>query len=73
MRDRRSRNLAVTSIDAARTIDAALALAQEEERKLCAVIESDLSTPEQRFEALVDLAELSRKLVRMAARCGTRA
>ena len=35
-----------------------------DERKLCAIIESDQTSPEEKYQALVDLAFLSGVLVR---------
>jgi hypothetical protein len=48
---------------AVRAVDAALWMAIQVEQQLMAVIESDQTDPEDRFQSLVDLALFSRRLV----------
>jgi len=56
-----------TSISAARAIDVALGLADQEEQRLCTIIESKQATPDERFQALVDLARLAGIVLHAAA------
>jgi hypothetical protein len=48
-----------TSVAAARAIDVVLGLADQQEQRLCAIIESKQATPDEKFHALVDLARLA--------------
>jgi hypothetical protein len=44
---------------AQRGIDVALGLAEEQEQRLRAILESKQSTPDEKFQALLDLARLA--------------
>jgi hypothetical protein len=48
-----------TSISAARAINVALGLADQQEHRLCAIVESKQATPDEKFQALIDLAHLA--------------
>jgi predicted nucleotidyltransferase len=48
-----------TPDSATRAINVAVDLAEQREERLRAIIESKQSTPEEKFEALVDLAHLA--------------
>jgi hypothetical protein len=37
--------------------------ARAEERRLCAIVESDTATPDEKYQALVDLASLTGVLI----------
>jgi hypothetical protein len=41
--------------------------ARAEERRLCAIVESDTATPDEKYQALVDLASLTGVFVRNLA------
>ena len=56
-----------TSLSAERTINVALDLLDQHKQRLCAVIESEQSTPEEKYEALVSLAYMTGILMREAA------
>jgi hypothetical protein len=56
-----------TSVSAARAIDVALGLADQQEQRLCAIIESKRATSDEKFQALVDLARLAGIVLRVAA------
>jgi hypothetical protein len=56
-----------TSVSAARAIDVALGLADQQEQRLCAIIESKQATPDEKFQALVDLARLAGIVLHTAA------
>ena len=45
----------------------ALGLADQEEQRLCTIIESKQATPDERFQALVDLARLAGIVLHAAA------
>jgi hypothetical protein len=49
---------------AVRALDAALRLVDEREQQLCWIIESSQSSPEEKYQALVDLAYMTAILVR---------
>jgi hypothetical protein len=55
-----------TSVSAVRAIDVALGLADQQEQRLCAIIESKQATPDEQFKALVDLAHLAGIVLRAA-------
>jgi hypothetical protein len=44
--------------------DAALRLVDERDQELCQIIESSASSPEEKYQALLDLACMARILVR---------
>jgi hypothetical protein len=46
------------SVSAARAINVAVGLADQQEQRLCAIVESKHATPGEKFQALVDLARL---------------
>ena len=46
----------VPRASAVRALDAALKLVDEREQQLCWIIESSQSSPEEKYQALVDLA-----------------
>ena len=46
----------VPRASAVRALDAALRLVDEREQQLCRIIESSQSSPEEKYQALVDLA-----------------
>jgi hypothetical protein len=48
-----------TSISAARAMNVAVGLVEQQEERLHAVMESKLATPDEKFQALVDLAHLA--------------
>jgi len=48
-----------TSVSATRAINVAIGLVEQQEELLRAIIESKQATPDQKFEALVDLAHLA--------------
>jgi len=48
-----------TSVSVARPIDVALGLADQQEQRLCTIIESKQATSDEKFQALVDLARLA--------------
>jgi predicted nucleotidyltransferase len=48
-----------TAVYAVRAIDVALGLVEQQEERLRAIIESKQSSPQEKFEALVDLAHLA--------------
>lgn len=52
-----------TEFDDVRAADASFVELWAEERRLCAIIESEHSSVEQKYQALVDLANLSGVLV----------
>jgi hypothetical protein len=52
-----------TGFDDVRVADASFIALWTEERRLCAIIESEHSSVEQKYQALVDLADLSGVLV----------
>ena len=56
-----------TSVSAARVINVTLGLADQQEQRLCAIIESKQATPDEKFQALVDLARLAGIVLRVAA------
>jgi hypothetical protein len=43
--------------------DASRDAAREEELRLCAIVDSDTATPDEKYQALVDLASLTGVLV----------
>lgn len=49
-------------------LEAFITARDEEARKLCAVIESDRSSPDQRFDALAALARLAVEMTSLAGR-----
>jgi hypothetical protein len=49
---------------AIRALDAAVGLVNEREQQLCEIIESSQSSPEEKYQALVDLAYMTAILVR---------
>jgi hypothetical protein len=56
-----------TSVSAARAINVALDLADQQEQRLCAIIESKQATSDEKFQALVDLAHLAGIVLHAAA------
>jgi hypothetical protein len=52
-----------TGFDGARIADASFEARWAEERRLCAIIESEQSSVEQKYDALIELARLSGVLV----------
>jgi hypothetical protein len=52
-----------TGLDDVRTADAAFEARWAEERRLCSIIESEQSSLEQKYDALIELALLSGVLV----------
>jgi hypothetical protein len=48
-----------TSVCAARAIELALGLVEQREQRLRGIIESEQTTPDEKFEALIDLARLT--------------
>ena len=48
-----------TSLSAERTINAALDLLDKQKEELCSVIESEHTTPEEKYESLVSLAYMT--------------
>jgi hypothetical protein len=54
----------VPRTSAIRALDAAMELVNERERQLCQVIESSQSSPQEKYQALVDLAYMTAILVR---------
>jgi len=48
-----------TLVYAARAIDVALDLADQQEQRLRVILESKQATPDEKFQALVDLARLA--------------
>jgi hypothetical protein len=48
-----------TSASAARAINVALGLADQQEHHLCAIVESKQATPDEKFQALIELAHLA--------------
>jgi hypothetical protein len=54
----------VPRASAVRALDAALKLVDEREQQLCWIIESSQSSPEEKYQALVDLAYMTAILVR---------
>jgi hypothetical protein len=56
----------ITAVSAARAIDVALGLADQQEQRLCAIIESKQATSDEKFQALVDLARLAGIVLRAA-------
>ena len=61
---RSPRNIAVS---AERAINVALRLVEEHEYRLHTILESEKTTPEEKFQALKDLAHLTGIVVRHAA------
>ena len=57
----------VPRTSAIRALDAAVGLVNEREQQLCQVIESSQSSPQEKYQALVDLAYMTAILVREAA------
>jgi hypothetical protein len=55
------------SVSAARVINVTLGLADQQEQRLCAIIESKQATPDEKFQALVDLARLAGIVLHAAA------
>jgi hypothetical protein len=49
---------------AIRALDAAVGFVNEREQQLCQIIESSQSSPEEKYQALVDLAYMTAILVR---------
>jgi len=49
---------------AVRALDAAVGLVSEREQQLCQVIESSQSSPEEKYQALLDLAYMTTTTVR---------
>jgi hypothetical protein len=56
-----------TSVLAERTIHFALDLLDERKEHLCSVVESQQTTPDEKYQALVNLAHMTWVLVREAA------
>jgi hypothetical protein len=56
-----------TLASAERAIHAALNLCDQQKQHLCAIVESEQSTPDEKYEALVSLAYLTGILVSQAA------
>ena len=54
----------VSRASAVRALDAALRLVDEREQQLCRIIESSQSSPEEKYQALLDLAYMTDILVR---------
>jgi hypothetical protein len=54
----------VPRTSAIRALDAAAGLVNEREQQLCQVIESSQSSPQEKYQALVDLAYMTAILVR---------
>jgi hypothetical protein len=54
----------VPRTSAIRALDAAVELVNEREQQLCQVIESSQSSPQEKYQALVDLAYMTAILVR---------
>jgi len=48
-----------TSVSATRVTNVAIGLVEQQEERLRAIIESKQATPDEKFEALVDLAHLA--------------
>ena len=55
---------------AIRAIDAAVWFGNEREQQLCQIIDSSQSSPEDKYEALVDLAYMTAILVRETTETG---
>jgi hypothetical protein len=56
-----------TPVSAAQAINVALGLADQQQQRLCAIIESKQATPDEKFQALVDLARLAGIVLHAAA------
>ncbi|MDP9051269.1 MAG: hypothetical protein M3O31_11210 [Acidobacteriota bacterium] len=57
----------IISVSAARAVKVAVDLVEQQQEWLRAILESKQATPEQKFEALVDLAHLAGILLREVA------
>lgn len=56
-----------TSLSAEKTIDAVLNVLDQHKERLCAIVESEKTTPDDKYEALMRLASLTGILTSMAA------
>jgi hypothetical protein len=56
-----------TSIFAARVVNVALGLADQQEQRLCAIVESKQATQDEKFQALIGLAHLAGIVLHTAA------
>ena len=56
-----------TSVSAARAINVALGLADQQKHRLCAIVESKQATPDEKFQAPIDLAHLAEIVLHSAA------
>jgi hypothetical protein len=56
-----------TLASAERAIEAALNLCDQHQQNLCAIVESEQATPDEKYQALVSLANLTGILVGQAA------
>jgi|HubBroStandDraft_2_1064218.scaffolds.fasta_scaffold2447768_2 hypothetical protein len=54
---------------ALRVVETALSVVTREEHRLIAIIDSERSSPDERFAALANLADLARELVIKLAGC----
>jgi hypothetical protein len=59
-----------TSVSAARVINLAIGLVEQQEERLRDILESKQATPDEKFEALVNLANLAGIVLHKAAEVG---